>query len=71
MSKNLDHPTWFLYWSFKPAYMTMICGWTRRSMVRNAEKSQNMTWKQIYRRGGRAVRVKMSIVKGEAKKKGS
>ncbi len=69
MSK-LDHPTWFFCWSKGTPYVTNISSWTKDDMIQEAEKEFGMTWKQIYKRGGRAVRVKMTIVKGEAKKKG-
>jgi hypothetical protein len=62
MPKNLDHPNWFLYWSYGDhPYVTRICGWSRKEMISAAEQSQHQTWKQIYARGGRAVRMKMTI----------
>lgn len=59
----MDHPTYFFVWT-KPKgqeYITRVCGWNKKSVMREAERNNDMAWKKIYRRGGRIVKVKMTL----------
>lgn len=61
MTKNLEHPEWFFYWSNGDPYITSICEWTRKDLIEKTECILGVTWKKIYQLGGRAVRVKMVL----------
>lgn len=49
-----DYPQWFFVWTTGKPYITTICAWTKKGAIREVvESSLGLTWKQIYRRGGR------------------
>lgn len=61
----MDYPKWFLYWSEPKGkdYVTSVCHWTKKDLIRAAERETNMNWKQIYKKGGRAIKVSMKMAK--------
>ena len=59
----MSHPEWFFAWKSGTPYITMICGWNKKAVIRVVEKENGKTWKQIYAAGGRIVKVKISICK--------
>lgn len=65
MSKKervIHGPPWFFAWlsgSGQP-YITCICAWYRRDLVREVERVEGREWKEIMREGGRAIRCKVS-----------
>lgn len=60
-----DHPEWFFKWTSpkNSPYITSICAWTKKDLISRAEKENGKPWKEIYKMGGRAVRVKITEVK--------
>ncbi len=57
-----EHPEWFFVWTCEQPYTTTICGWTREAVkVAAVENNGDKNWKQTYRRGGRVVRVRLSL----------
>lgn len=59
----MEHPEWFFMWSTGRPYITMICGWSKKDCINEVRKAHGQTWKEIYARGGRVVRVKIEICK--------
>lgn len=57
----MEHPEWFFMWVTGKPYVTMICGWTKKDVIREVEKMNGGTWKETYARGGRVVRVKLQV----------
>ena len=57
----MEHPEWFFAQTKGDLFITMLCDWTKHDLIHKCERDLSLSWKQIYRRGGRAVRVKMSI----------
>lgn len=62
---KLDHPQYFLAWlkhkRIAPRVMP-VCAWNRQDAIQAAEKQCALSWKEIYKLGGRIVRVKMRVV---------
>jgi hypothetical protein len=58
---EMEHPEWFFMWATEKPYVTTICGWTKSDVISESEKNLGMTWRQIYARGGRVVRVKLEV----------
>ena len=49
---------WSLAWTdFKKPYITSISSCTRRDLIEFCEKEMDMSWKKIYRTGGRAIKT--------------
>lgn len=58
--KQMEHPQWFFMWVTGKPYVTTICGWTKKDVIREVEKNGG-TWKETYARGGRVVRVRLQV----------
>lgn len=65
----MDYPEWFFAWMSDTPYITMICGWSKKDVIQTVERENEKTWKQIYNRGGRIVKVKISICNKQKKLK--
>lgn len=65
----MDYPEWFFAWKTGIPFITKICGWSKREAIQEAEESNSQVWKQIYSRGGRIVKVKISICKNKTSKR--
>jgi hypothetical protein len=66
MTEN-DYPNWFFMWGKKTGtrsdeYLTSVCGWTRKDLIYQIEK-QIGVWSEVKKRGGKCVKVKISLVK--------
>lgn len=57
----MDYPEWFFMWKSGSPYITTICGRSKKEVIQETEKQFFQTWKQIYSRGGRIVKVKISV----------
>jgi hypothetical protein len=61
--RSIEAPEWFLMWTGKDLYITMICGWSKPWVIGSAERELSMAWKKIYRCGGRVIRCKVTPVR--------
>ena len=62
LEATLDHPQWFFAWVIGKPYVTRICGWNRRAVMMEAVRDQCVKdWKTLYGKGGRIVKVRMSL----------
>lgn len=59
---KLETPEWFFVWTGKRGYITTVCGWTKKDVIREAEKTQHSSWEKIYKRGGRVYRCRIEIL---------
>lgn len=57
----MEYPQWFFMWTSGKPYITMICGWTKKDVMKQVERENGQSWRKIYERGGRIVKVEMSI----------
>jgi hypothetical protein len=60
MKNKIEYPEWFFMWT-GTSYITSICGWTKKQVVDDAVAACGESWKKIYAKGGRVIRVKMTL----------
>lgn len=58
---ELESPEWCFMWATGRPYICTIVGLSRRAVIHAAEKSQGITWKKIYGRGGRVARCNITL----------
>lgn len=63
----MDHPEYFFMWKTGAPHIATVCGWSRQEVVNKIRSTSQQTWKQIYARGGRIIKVKISISRDKKK----
>lgn len=56
MLKPVEAPAWFFGWISGKPYITTICGWTRKQVMQEVERSHGESWNRVYKRGGRIIK---------------
>ena len=57
MSKPLQETMWAFAWKGCSPYISTIIRRSRRGVIADCEKAVGLSWKKIYGRGGRAIKV--------------
>lgn len=50
---------WAFAWSTGTPYITSTMWWTRKDVRAEVERAHGRPWKQIYRQGGRIIKVEV------------
>ena len=66
---KIIHPQWFFMWTGTNYIITTICSYHRNRAIVEAERFFSDTWRNLYSRGGRIIKVKIIPLEGENAKK--